>query len=52
MGAPGFAGKLSILVRQIVTFRSEIGKSDGDEPATRHLSFRFQKIFTAQILVT
>lgn len=52
MEAPGFAGKLSILARQIVSLRSGIGKSAGDEPTTRDLRFQFRKIPTAEILVT
>lgn len=43
MEAPGFAGKLSILARQIVSLRSAIGKSAWDELATRGLKFQFRK---------
>lgn len=45
MGTPDFAGKLSILVRCIVSFRNGIGKSAGA------VIFQFRKIPAAQILV-
>lgn len=48
MKTPSFAGKLSILSRQIVSLKSGVGKSAGEELARR--DFRFQ--FTVQILVT